>query len=64
MKISETRTLDIYDGKRKVAVLYPQHGLDGIIKAKKAYHAETDERNYWRLKKDKEGVVLDCQTRD
>lgn len=50
--------------QKKIAKLFPDAGLDGVLFDKKNYSASTDQRTYWRLLGPKAKTLLSCELKN
>lgn len=62
--LSQAAILEFFKGKKTVAKLFPQNGLDYVIKDKN-FNVETDHKTYWILTSHS-GLkqLFNCELRD
>lgn len=49
------------ENKKRIAKLFPDAGLDGVLFNKKSYSMDSDQRTYWRLQGPRSKTLLSCE---
>lgn len=63
LKISESPILTFKIQNKEVAKLYPQNGLDFVIKNKR-YSVLTDNQSYWKLVDLNSQILFSCELKN